>query len=153
MINQSLELAIQVSDPTRTEPDFRYAVTLSLSLEGLETLLLLMLLLHLLSLSHALVTVFCGHRPFPLEHLHPEACVERVTAGEVAVGKPTMRLMLATVGDELEVTHRAGETLSVCFSHDALKVSPVRFVLLETSTCRDIGELMDQARMLEKPLW
>lgn len=113
MINQSLGLAIQISDPTKTEPDFRYAITLSLSLEGLEMLLLLLLLLHLLSLSHALVTVFRGHRPFPLEHLHPEACVERVTAGEVAVGKPAMRLMLAAVGDELEVTHRAGETLSV----------------------------------------
>lgn len=87
-------------------------------------LLLLLLLLHLLPLSHALVTVFRGHRPFPLEHLHPEACVERVTAGEVAVGKSAMCLMLAAIGDELEITHRAGEALSVCFNRDSLKGLP-----------------------------
>lgn len=75
---------------------------------GLEMLLLLLLLLHLLPLSYALITVFRWHRPFALEHFHPEACVERVAAGEVTVGKAAMCLMLAAVGDELVVTHRVG---------------------------------------------
>ena len=76
-------------------------------------LLLLLLLLHLIPLSHALVTVLVGHRPFALEHFHPKACVKRVAAGEVAVGKAAMGLVLAAVGDELEVTHRVAVSVAL----------------------------------------
>lgn len=87
-------------------PKSTTVMRLLLPLKALEVLLLLLLLLHLLPLSHALVTVFVRHRPFALEHFHPKACVKRVAAGEVAVGKAAMGLVLAAVGDELEVTHR-----------------------------------------------
>ena len=63
------------------------------------------LLLQPLALPDTVLAILRVFTPCPFQHFDSKAGMTRIVAGEVTIRTPTVKLVLATVGDELKVTH------------------------------------------------